>query len=333
MKQLTLLPALVLALLVASCGDSKPALGGAEAEALLSQGQQDEVVALLSAKQADGGLSAKEWSLLGEARARQGEIPKAERVLRDGLAEYPGDLQLSLALSQLYQDLGQLARAEQTLAAAESAGAKSWDYWLELGVLQGRQSQLDQAEASFERAAELGASAADVEFNLGVVDKGRGDLTAAAEHFRASLVVDPERTSTTRELASTLLAAPDVSDESRDEAAAMLEAVLDAAPEDWRAWSLLGDVQLAVDDPHAAVAYYTYALKFSQNEPSVEAKYVVAARAANALDAELGIADPAQQESRPGPPIPASFKERAKAAQRAAEEAKASAKAQASDGI
>ncbi len=326
MKQLSILPILTLALLFAAGCDRAPAPVDADVQALLSEGRNDEAVTMLGSKLESGSLTAREWSLLGEARARQGELPKAELALRDGLEQFPGDLQLSLALSQLYQNLGQLSRARTTLEGAAAMGQSRSEYWLELGVLQGRSGELDQAEASFEKAAGLGAAVADVEFNLGVVEQGRGDIEAAADHFRAALAADPERTSTQRQLASTILTAPASSVEERQEASAILEGVVDADPEDWRAWSLLGDAQLSFDDPHAAVVYYTYALKFSQNESSVEAKYVEAARAAKALDAELGISDPNQEESRPGPPIPASIQERAKAARRAAQEANASAK-------
>lgn len=320
----SLLALLLCAVALPSCGsegsvspqNSAPSLGD-----LVREGRYEEVVATLEPLRATDGLDAQSWLRLAEARVGQNELPKAERVLRDGLAAHPADLGLSLLLSRLYQSLGQVTRAAEVLEGAAAEGGESADYQLELGVVRGRLNQLEPAREAFARAAELGADTADVEYNLGVILSAVEDHEGAIGHFEAALAAAPDRAHVKRELATSLFHADATSPERAEAVAKLLDEVLEAAPEDWRAWALLGETQMVLGDPVAAQAYLTNALKFSQNEPTVEARYVVAARAAKAqLEAE-GVVQPAPAARRGAPPIPASVQERMRAAQQQATQA------------
>ncbi len=284
-------------------------------EQLMAAADYDQLVAELSKGDPSTSLAAHEWLLLAQARLGQGEVPKAERALRDGLEAFPGDVKLSLLLSQLYQSLGQVSRALGALEAV-TGDLDSVDFQLELGVIKGRLNDLEGARIAFGKARDLGADSADVDFNLGVLVAASGDYVGAAKHFEAALAAAPERSHVKREWASSLFRQAPTDPERAKLVANLLDEVLEAAPEDWRAWSLLGETQLTLGDPEAARVYLTKALEFSHNEASVEALYIKAAKAANSELEALGIKAPKAAPKRGAPPIPVSVKERIKAAQR-----------------
>jgi len=331
--KISLLPLLLLLVLLGGCGSGAEGGAGVDADAandgqretvermarFMAGGQFDQIVAELGPRAEVMDLDAEDWLWLAKARLGQNEVPKAVSVLRKGLEAFPADLEQSLVLSGVYQRLNLVSKALEILDDAAAEGAESSAYQLSLGVALGRQNRLKDATLAFQRAADLGADLGDVEYNLGLIRAAGGDHEGALGNFEAALSYDLSNIHAKREKAHTLLRLTVPGEELDAGLLPMVEEVLEVAPQDWRAWRLGAELLLLLGDPVAAQMYATRALEFSGNEATVETLYVQAARAAKKQLESEGILDPDQgSRRRGGPPIPASVRERAKAARKEA---------------
>lgn len=297
-------------------------------DALIAAQDLDGLVAALQPRFEDGTITAEHARLLAEVRLRQNEVPKAVKILKATLAAHPEETGASLLLSEVYVGLKQPKVGLQVLQDARTAGGTDEDLALTMGLVQGKLGNLKEAQQEFERARAAGADPEDVDYNLALIELELGNFGEAQEHFSSLLERDPELHHVKRELArAKFLEMKSDPDEIRD----LCNTVLESEPEDWRAWELLGDVEMTSLDFMAAKTYYTNALKFGSKEignnpPRVEAKWT---DAAEALREEFKAAGLIPDEDRsPGqggaPPLPAGFEERQREARRkAAAEAEA----------
>jgi tetratricopeptide (TPR) repeat protein len=291
---------------------------------LRAEGEVEGVVALLEPLFEAGTISKTDALTLAEARVIQNELPSAIRVLKASLDGSPAGARNAIRLAQLYASIGQKKMALDVLLAAREAGAGGADLVLELGLAQGRMGDLAEARRLLGEARELGGNGADIDYNLSLILLEQGQPAEARALLERLLESDPSRLSVRRELARAILT---MDHEAGDSVSELCNAVLDEDPEDWRAWELLGDVELHRQDYMASQAYYHSALKFGSQElggnpPRVEEKYVLAAQGARDLLIQSGaIPDPALSPRSDPPPLPVGFQERQREARRQALEA------------
>lgn len=281
--------------------------------ALAEAGDVDGVVDLLQPRV--GSLSVEESLLLARARVAQDELPKAIKVLKTALVEHPDALDHSLLLSRVYTSIKQYKPALAVLEAAQETGGDGSEFLVEFGLAQGRMGDLAKAQDLLMQAKEQGAVAGEVDYNLALICMESGRLDQALELLQGIHAESPDLMHVRRELAHALFRSdPHNGDAVREHC----NVVLEGDPEDWRAWELLGDVELHFADYLASQTYYTKALEFGtkevgHNPPRVEEKYKIAALALRQELADAGMLPEegeADQLRRSAPPLPASFQER-----------------------
>jgi len=293
----------------------------ADLRALAEAGDADGVVELLQARAEP--LSVEESLLLARARVAQNELPKAIKVLKSTLVEHPDSLDHSLLLARVYTSIKQDELAVAVLEAAHEAGGDSGEFLVEFGLAHGRVGDLERARELLMRAKEKGVVAGEVDYNLALIFMESDRLDQALELLQGIHAESPELLHVRRELAHALFRSdPHNGDAVREHC----NVVLEGDAEDWRAWELLGDVELHFADYLASKTYYTKALEFGskevgQNPPRVEEKYKKAALALRQEMAEAGTLpeeDDVDRMRRAGPPLPTGFQERARERRRKA---------------
>lgn len=318
----------------AAGGAAGPALQ-AQLQSLTAEGKVDEIVALLEPMRIAGTLSQTDALLLAEARVSQNELPKAIKVLKASIDQAPDALQHSLLLARVYTSIGQTKLSMNVLLAARAAGGTGAELALESGLAHGRVGELAQAREQLELAREQGASEDDVDYNLSLILMEQGNFEEAGVILANLLERDTSKQYVRRELARAIMRSdPANGDEVRD----LCNIVLEENEEDWRAWELLGDVELHQQDFHAAQTYYTKALEFGtkeigNNPPRVESKYGVAALALRQeFEAAGMIPDKGDVQPSSPPPMPTGYQERRREARRKALEAEKAAAGGAENG-
>jgi len=325
-------------LALASCGqDQQPASSSgivaqtpapqATLEALREAGDLEGIVARLEPLWKAGSLSVEDAFLLADARVAQNELPKAILVLKGTLAASPDALQHSLLLAQVYTSIGRPQQALDVLDAARAADGPSAALALALGLAHGRLGEMERAQELLREAGELGADPDDVDYNLSLIQMQLGQNEQAKAGLARLLKRDPTRQSVRRELArATLSTDPEAKQTVRD----LCNTVLEASPEDWRAWEILGDVELSNQDYLAAQTYYTSALEFGSKEignnpPRVAEKYKVAALKVRSEFIEEGVIPKDADHRGSPPPLPTGFMEERREERRKALEAQQAA--------
>jgi len=297
-----------------TAGNAAEAAAPADLDQLAAEGRADEIVALLQPRFDDGSLEPRDAALLARARLVQGELPKAIKVLRTALETSPASTGLSLELASAYNSIGQYKPALQVLEDSRAAGGSDADLALAFGMSRGLNRDLNGARDEFERARAAGANVDDVDYNIALIELEQGELEAAERLLAGVLERNPERTHVRRELARVRFQGKTA---TIDETRAAANAVLEADEKDWRAWELLGDAEMSVQDFMAARTYYTNTLKWSSfqdgiSPPRVEEKYILATESLRKELEEQGIVDPDADQgavSQP-PPLPPGVLER-----------------------
>lgn len=346
------LPLLFPLLFVSSCGEQgevavEPSSNGVESSTEISDGEVNEaldVAALAKAGDLEkivdqlqprfdaGTITESESQLLAEARLSQNEIPKAVKVLTTALKANPSNVQASLLLSDVYGSIGQPRVGLKALQDSRKNGGSDADLALAIGLVQGRLGNLKEAEAEFVKAREAGADPDDVNYNLAIIVMEQGDFAQAETIYSELLKADPGKHYVRRELARAKFNGHQA---DMDEVRSLCNEVLEANAEDWRAWELLGDVEMHDADFMAAKTYYTSALEFGSKEignnpPRVEEKYTNATLALREEFKAQGLLPEDSQGAKGGaPPLPDGVQERMREARR---EKAAQAESAGSDG-
>lgn len=288
-------------------GSSQVARGATEGErvdALLAQGAFAEVVDLLWPRYELQPAPPEMAARLARALWALEEFPKAIRLCRASLEAHPRSAEVAFLLGEMYFSLGQYPQAAESYRSAREFGASEQRVSLSLGVCLGRMRDFAAARAEFERAAAAGAPANEVDYNMAVLRIQEGDVQGAGTLLRKVLESDPQNLDAQRELARVLVDDAEHDAAHLEEGMRLLNAVLDARPEDWRANELLGDAYMASGDFEAAVTFYTEALRHGRNPQHVEDKFLRAARARNEVLRQQGLMPEAPRQRGGGPPIP-----------------------------
>ncbi len=294
--------------------DATEAAAPADLDQLVAEGRVDDIVALLQPRFDGGSIEPREAALLARARLVQGEVPKAIKVLRTSLESSPASTGLSLELAEAYNSIGQYKPALKALEDSRAAGGSDADLALALGMSRGLNRDLNGAREEFERARAAGGDVDDVDYNIALIELEQGKLADAERLLAGVLERNPQRVHVRRELARVRFQAKTA---SLDETRAAANTVLESDEKDWRAWELLGDVEMSAQDFMAARTYYTNTLKWSSIEdgispPRVEEKYILSTESLRKELEEQGIVDPEATGGavKDAPPLPAGVLER-----------------------
>ena len=180
---------------------------------------------------------------------------RAAQALRRTLELRPGEPGASLALATIYRRFGLYEDAIEVLDSVVSTASGNAALELERVRVLSRRGEYQRARDAAERAIEAGAGP-DAHYYLGMVLKNQFDLDGALEAFRAAADAAADPSVAQRELASLLI------DRRRyDEARAVLERAVAAAPSDAQAHYLLGVAVLRAGDPEGALPNLERALQ------------------------------------------------------------------------
>lgn len=323
------LPLLLLFSLLAlgSCQEEAPIGPGAGVSAaasplagLVEAGDIDGIVALLEPRRLSGELSEEESQILAEARVAQNELPKAIKILEQRLEQAPDSLGHSMLLARLYTSVGLAPKALAVLQAAQAAGGSGPELALELALAHGRAGDLTRARDLLIEARKKGSDHDDIDYNLSLIYMEHRQYEEAHQLLSDLHERIPGRMPVRRELARAMFVRdPDSIEGIR----VHCNAVLEADPEDWRAWEILGDAELHAGDHLAAQTYFLKALEFGakevgSNPPRVEEKYVIAGLAVREEMQAQGLIPEEEPRGRKAPPMPAGAEERIREARRKA---------------
>lgn len=130
----------------------------------------------------------------GQALAGAGQLPEAEKALRQSLARASSDAQREGAYGDLSLVLQMAGRPEREIALLEEATralSRSAGMWGVLGAAYGRAGQKERAIAAYERSVALRPTPLGCK-TLGVLIMDR-DRARAVRLFRQSLALDPNQ--------------------------------------------------------------------------------------------------------------------------------------------
>lgn len=241
------------------------------------------------------------------------EIPKAVRVLRAGLEAHPGSGTLAARLGGVMLSIGQAEEARRILTEARAAGASDAEgVALLFARVHGALGEYDAAREELERARAAGEDPVDVDYLAGLLEVAQGRPAEALALLERASEGRPDDLEILRERERARLAAHPGDPEAAAAVIEALDRVLAELPEDWRAYSIVGDAYMALDDPDAALAHYLKALEYGRNPPSVEERYRRAKIASNQKLRAMGLEPPdavRPQDRRDAPPLPASLED------------------------
>jgi tetratricopeptide (TPR) repeat protein len=162
--------------------------------------QRDEVPALRAALRAAAPRSPDAYLRVGRAIGDIAEHAAAAAVLREGLAQFPGDFGLRWNLAMMLHHLGENDAAQQHLDAALKVDVDPQALALQ-GNLFVVGKQLERASAAFARALELRPMSSTTWRRQARVLVSLGRLEEAAQAFRRAIAGDPEAAEAYRRLA------------------------------------------------------------------------------------------------------------------------------------
>jgi serine/threonine-protein kinase len=131
--------------------------------------------------------------------------PEAEGVLRQGLAEHPGDFWLATELGGVLSHGGRLRDAEEYYRVALGLRPDSPGAWINLGSTLENQGKLEEAVACCRRAIRLNSQEAPGHYTLGVALMRQKKVEEAVDCFRQAIQLDPSRASAHNNLGSALV--------------------------------------------------------------------------------------------------------------------------------
>jgi arylsulfatase A-like enzyme/Tfp pilus assembly protein PilF len=148
-------------------------------------------------RQAMGGIDPKDgmplYTKLEDARhlAQQGKWAESERLLREVLAQTPGNVTAVNILALVRTRQGDLAGARDEYLRSLSLDPKQARVHAMLGTLSLLDNDLDAAERSYRRALEITPGFVEAISNLGMIAALRNDPRQAEALYRQGIAADP----------------------------------------------------------------------------------------------------------------------------------------------
>ena len=263
--------------------NSKMALDGI-AKILLAAGDNESVIAQLSAMQLDESLTLD----LAIAYGRTGQLDNAARMLNQGLKTYPNSTALTSSLVSVYVKQVRLEEADKVaeqLAHRNPRDIEAQRVYLQVLVLNA------ENQTAIPLARKLLAQAphdADFLYLNGVLERATGDFTAARRHLEEAARLDPNRYSTRFNLGCTL-------EQLQDHAGAkeQLQKAIELDPDESESHFELAKVLRKLGETEAAqqqLLLYQKQLKDKSDQTIAAQKSTQAAEAARAGDKQKAVA-------------------------------------------
>jgi tetratricopeptide (TPR) repeat protein len=134
---------------------------------------------------------SSQWLESGRQYQQVGDLARAEQAFRQALQADPAQAEVWRRLGQVCQSSGKVADALHCFGEALRLEPGRAPTHNSLGILLVQKRDLSGAAASFRRAIELQPDFAQAHNNLGNVLKELGDLTGALSCYREAIRVDP----------------------------------------------------------------------------------------------------------------------------------------------
>jgi tetratricopeptide (TPR) repeat protein len=126
------------------------------------------------------------------AAAASGAVAEAIPLLEEGIERYPRSMPLRNNLAAFYEQMGELAMAEQVVRAALEEDPSVPQLWKNLGDLAYRAARSDEAQEAYLKAVKLAPRLGDdVFFKLGNIAFKEMRQQEAAEAWREALALNP----------------------------------------------------------------------------------------------------------------------------------------------
>ncbi len=284
-----------------------------QAAAAVDEGDLETAARLLQAAFDGGDRSVALVDGLARVWQQLDEVPKAVRVLRAGLEAHPDSGTLAARLGGVMLSIGQAEKAREILEGARRAGASDAEgVALVLARVHGALGDYEGARAELDRARAAGEDPAEVDYLAGLLAVAEGRPADALPLLERVSQARPDDLDVLRERERARLEAHPDDVEAANRVIEELDRVLTERPEDWRAFAIVGDAYMVLDDPDAALAHYLKALEYGRNPPSVEDRYRRAKIASNAKLRAMGLEPPDAkplQQRQDAPPLPASLED------------------------
>lgn len=138
------------------------------------------------------------------AHHRAGNLPLAEELYRQLLAQNPNDAAAAHFLGALCLQVGRASEAVELISKAILVDPANPDFYSHLGAAYGALGENEAAITSLRRAVALAPGSAHAHYNLGTALRNAGRLEEAATTFRHALAANPSSPETHYNLANTL---------------------------------------------------------------------------------------------------------------------------------
>ncbi len=215
------------------------------ARAYLRLGQPAKAVPVLEPLSGRASADAEALALAGQAQLQLGDAPAAEALFVRATRAAPTDPRPRTTLALLKLDRGEV---DAGFAQLEAIAAESTDAAADLAIVSARlkRREYDAALRALDAMARKQPDSATVQELRGRVFAARHDGAAARRAFERALQIEPARYS-----ATAALAALDVSEGRREQAAERLQAAMRSDPRNHAARLALAELRAAEGRPLA----------------------------------------------------------------------------------
>lgn len=200
---------------------------------------------------------------LGELNLRTGRYGDAERAFQRALATNPNDVPALTGLADAYQSQQRLAEAEQRYRQAVGLQPGNWRTYNSLGNFLYTHGRYTEAADAYREVVSVDPNNATGWANLASSSMLAGDFVAAARAFERATELEPSA----RTLMNLGLMHYYLGDSAKAEA--VLRKAIESAPQDYLAWSSLGDVLASAGQRTAANEAFVEAERLARQQVAV----------------------------------------------------------------
>jgi tetratricopeptide (TPR) repeat protein len=130
------------------------------------------------------------------------DYPEAIRLHQEVLRQRPDNALAHYHLGYAYGVTGDSAAELREYLKAQELGLRTWDFYLNLGLLRLDRREFRDAIAALSESTRLGPTHPEAHFNLGLAYERAGMLARAADEISASLKLDSAQPDAENELAA-----------------------------------------------------------------------------------------------------------------------------------